>query len=237
MFPGEAANFIDDLEGCATVAAVLEVMRKGLTNLGIDLFCLHVLPSPRQRFDEVVLASRLPAGWLELYLQENYFAHDASQRHAKRTVHPFDWKDSPYDPGAEPKALELVQRANDFKIGNGLVVPVPSPSGCIGRVWMSGFNFRISKRDKPTLHLMALYAFDRVRQISGHNMPKPTLSRRQREVLTWAAVGKTAWEIGEILHISHPTVEWHLQATAQMLGTLNRMQTVTVALCKNLIVV
>ena len=237
MFPSEAFDVIDDLEGCATVAAVLKVMRKGLTNLGIDLFCLNVFPSPRQGFDEVLLASRLPAGWLELYLRENYIAHDASQRHAERTVHPFEWKDAPYDPKGEPKALEVVQRANDFKIGNGFVVPVPGPSGCIGQVWLSGLNFRISKRDKPTLHLMALYAFDRVERISGHNMPKPTLSPRQREILTWAAIGKTAWEIGEILHISQRTVEWHLQAMAQKLGTLNRMQTLTVALREKLIVV
>ena len=27
---------------------------------------------------------------------------------------------------------------------------------------------------------MALYAFDRVERIPGHNMPKPTLSPRQR---------------------------------------------------------
>ena len=235
MFPSAAFEFIDDLEGCASVAAVVDAMKKVLRDLGIDLFCLNVFPSPQQGFDEVLLASRLPAGWLELYLQENYIAHDPSQRYAQRTVHPFEWKDAPYDPQGEPKALECVQRANDFKIGNGLVVPVPGPGGCTGQVWMSALNFRLSKRDKPMLHLMALYAFDHVERISGHVKPEPTLSPRQREILTWAAIGKTAWEIGEILHISDRTVEWHLQSMAHKLGTFNRTQTVTVAIRKRLI--
>jgi len=100
---------------------------------------------------------------------------------------------------------------------------------------MSAYDFKLTKRDRPTLHLMALYAFDRVQQLAGHVRPKPMLSARQREILTWTATGKTAWEIGEILHISQRTVEWHLQSMAQKLGTFNRMQTVTVALREQLI--
>jgi len=66
-----------------------------------------------------------------LYLRENYLAHDPSQRHGKRTVHPYEWKDAPYDPEREPKVLEVVQRANDFNVGNGFVVPVPSRTAAL----------------------------------------------------------------------------------------------------------
>lgn len=212
-------------------------MRTALADVGVDLFCLNVLANPGQEFEEVLLASRLPAEWLELYIRENYVAHDASQRHSRRTVHPFEWKDAPYDPEREPRVLEVVQRANDFNIGNGFVVPVPGPQGCIGDVWMGARDFKLQKRDKPTLHLMALYAFDRVLRLSGRARSKPTLSSRQREILTWTAAGKTAWEIGEILNISHRTVEWHLRSMAQKLGTFNRMQTVTAALREQLIAI
>jgi DNA-binding CsgD family transcriptional regulator len=56
-----------------------------------------------------------------------------------------------------------------------------------------------------------------------------TLTDREREVLTWVADGKTAWEIGEVLEISHRTVEWYIQQAAQKLGARNRIQAVVIA--------
>ena len=235
MFGNEALEFIDDLDRCATAAATIDAMCQALQDLGIDHFCFNVFPNSRQRFDEVLLVSRVPAGWLELYIQENYVAHDPSQRHARRTVNPYEWKDAPYDPDREPKAHEFLLRANDFNIRNGLVVPIPTPCGCVGQVFMGGKSFRLTKRDKPALHLMAVYAFKHIEQLAGCRTPKPILTTREREILTWTATGKTAWEIGELLHLSARTVEWHLQSAAQKLGTLNKVQTLTVALREKLI--
>jgi LuxR family quorum sensing-dependent transcriptional regulator len=56
-----------------------------------------------------------------------------------------------------------------------------------------------------------------------------TLSGREREVLTWVADGKTAWQIGELLQISQRTVEWYIQQAVQKLGARNRMQAVVIA--------
>jgi LuxR family quorum sensing-dependent transcriptional regulator len=84
--------------------------------------------------------------------------------------------------------------------------------------------------DRPSLHLMALYAFGRVELLTGRHVSIPRLTSREKEVLTWTAMGKTAWEVGVILHISKRTVDAHLQAAAHKLGTLNKTQTVAVAL-------
>ena len=210
-------------------------MRQALKDFGINLFCLNGFANPGQKFDEVVLASRVPPGWMELYIQENYVQHDPSQRHARRTVHPYEWKDAPYDREREPKAREFIQRASDFKIHNGLVVPIPGPFGCVGQIFMAGHSPQLSIRDKPTLHLMALYAFARVEYLAGRRVRISALTIREKEVLAWAAEGKTACEIGDILHISRRTVEFHLQAAASKLGTRNKTQTVAVALREKLI--
>jgi DNA-binding CsgD family transcriptional regulator len=225
-----ALEFVDNLERCSTPAAVVDAMRQALEDFGIDHFCLNVFADPGQCFDEVVLASHVPPGWMDVYIQEKYVDHDPSQRHARRTVNPYEWKDAPYDCEREPKAREFIQRARDFKIHNGLVVPIPSPFGCIGQVFMGGQNPRLSMGDRPSLHLMALYAFGRVEQLTRSRVPISTLTTREKEILTWTAMGKTAWEVGGILHISKRTVDAHLQAAAHKLGTLNKTQTVAVAL-------
>jgi len=48
------------------------------------------------------------------------------------------------------------------------------------------------------------------------------LTLREREVLWWAAQGKSAWESGEILHITERTVDQHTQNAIHKLGAVNR---------------
>ena len=62
-----------------------------------------------------------------------------------------------------------------------------------------------------------------------------SLSPREREVLWWAAQGKSAWEIGKILHITKRTVDQHTQNATRKLGAANRTQAVATALRERLI--
>lgn len=62
-----------------------------------------------------------------------------------------------------------------------------------------------------------------------------TLSAREREVLLWAAQGKTAWETSTILDISPKTVEFHLANCGKKLGTTTKAQTILAAARKGLL--
>jgi DNA-binding CsgD family transcriptional regulator len=64
-----------------------------------------------------------------------------------------------------------------------------------------------------------------------------SLTPREREVLTWVARGKSAWEIGEILAIAKRTVDEHVQTAARKLNASNRTQAVAIALRDRLITV
>jgi LuxR family quorum sensing-dependent transcriptional regulator len=61
------------------------------------------------------------------------------------------------------------------------------------------------------------------------------LTAREREVLTWAAQGKSAFEIAEILAIAKRTVDEHVQIAARKLGAANRTHAVALALRDRLI--
>jgi DNA-binding CsgD family transcriptional regulator len=100
---------------------------------------------------------------------------------------------------------------------------------------MGGYNFCIPERDKPLLHMIALYAFAHVQGLCHPAKQKMVLREREREILTWIAAGKTLAQIGDILNISTRTVEWHLQGTAAKLGAETRTQAVVVALSEGLI--
>ena len=49
------------------------------------------------------------------------------------------------------------------------------------------------------------------------------LSDRERDCLSWAALGKSSWEIGRILSISENTVVFHIKNAMRKLGVSNRV--------------
>lgn len=56
------------------------------------------------------------------------------------------------------------------------------------------------------------------------------ISKREKECLSWAAKGKTNWEIGQILDISENTVRYHLKKAFKRLGANSRARAVNRAL-------
>jgi DNA-binding CsgD family transcriptional regulator len=81
-----------------------------------------------------------------------------------------------------------------------------------------------------TIHAKALV-------IGGARVPdyKARLTPRERECLTWCAVGKTSEDIATILGISEGVVRIHLQSAQHKLNCLNRTHTVAKALTYKLI--
>jgi LuxR family quorum sensing-dependent transcriptional regulator len=91
---------------------------------------------------------------------------------------------------------------------------------------MSGLEFGM-------ISLVATYAIGRAMQLhSGaeRTVEHIELTPRERECLQWAAVGKSEWEISQILGISEHTSEKHLLNAKFKLGAVNRVQAVAEAI-------
>jgi len=87
----------------------------------------------------------------------------------------------------------------------------------------------------PHLCLFAHYAFVKMRSLQASNDVPFSLSKREIEVLRWAAIGKTSWETGRILSISEATVNFHLANAGKRLGTKGRRATCARAIALGLI--
>ena len=77
--------------------------------------------------------------------------------------------------------------------------------------------------------------FTKVSAGRGADDVVPALTAREREVLLWAAQGKTAWETSTILGISSKTVEFHLANCGRKLGSATKAQTILAAARKGLL--
>jgi LuxR family quorum sensing-dependent transcriptional regulator len=235
-YGGDALSFVDGLNGLSSPAAVVESLRCATAKLGFEYYCLSGFARPGERPDSVILAYRAPKEWLAVYAQERYSDIDHVLRFCRRSTMPFFGAAAPYDPEREPRAVEMLRRLGEFGIPQGLMVPIPGPAGCMGFVWLSGGRLELPEHYMPALHLMALYAFDRARCLLASTAEERTpLTARELEVLKWAACGKSAWEIGEILNISKRTADEHAQTGMRKLGAANRTQAVAIALRERLI--
>jgi len=233
----EAFEFIGRLNDLSSIQDVIEEIAKSFALFGFENFIITGLPNLKERFDKVVLLKKWPMGWFDIYSKEDYVRADPVIRLCRNTVQPFEWSEAPYDREKEPRAAEVMDRATDFRMKDGFCLPIHGINGYEACFSMGGVDLDLSSRTKPALHLMAMYGFERARQLLD---PLPCrdpalLTPREREALVWAAAGKSAADTGEILGITERTVTAHIVSACQKLEATNKTQAVARALQYKLI--
>lgn len=233
----EAFDFIGRIDNFTSSEEIMDAIAKSFAIFGFENFIITGLPSPRERFERVVLLKKWPIGWFDIYAKEDYVRADPVIRLCRNTVQPFEWSEAPYNREREPRAAEVMHRARDFRMTDGFCLPIHGIGGYEACFSMSGVDLDVPPRAKPALHLMSMYAFERVRQILD---PLPCrkvdlLTPREREALVWAAAGKSAADTGDILGITERTVTAHIVSACQKLDATNKTQAVARALQYKLI--
>jgi LuxR family quorum sensing-dependent transcriptional regulator len=227
-------DFIASLEQIPDIDAVVAGVERIFARYGITWLLFARLPETQ--FERAVLASRWPAEFLDLYVRNDSIRFDPIARRCRRSPRPFEWTAADYYDDPEPRTAELMRRAADFGLERGFVVPINTPDGFEACVQMSGAKLELTARSKPLIHLVALYGYERVRQLAGREPDaKPQLTPREREVLQWVARGKSAWEIGEVLKIGKRTVDEHAATAVRKLDAANRVHAIAIALRGRLI--
>jgi DNA-binding CsgD family transcriptional regulator len=116
-----------------------------------------------------------------------------------------------------------------------------SAGGCANRVSrftmtgnsLGGEQIELSGAQFGMISLVSTYAVGRAMQLTitpERTIDHIELTPRERECLKWAAVGKSEWEISQILGISEHTSEKHLLNAKSKLGAVNRVQAVAEAI-------
>jgi LuxR family quorum sensing-dependent transcriptional regulator len=224
-------DFVETCETLTSVEAVMRAIGSIVTDLGFSSFILTGLPLHDRPLAPLVLLNCWPGGWLERYSSQNYFEVDPVGQNVLATTSPFLWGDAPY---RRDKTLSrrMMGEATEFGLKDGLCVPIHSATG-----WQSAFSFAhdckidAGPRELAAAHYLALTVYGRLRILHGEELPaRRRLTPREREVLTWAAAGKSAWETSALLGISEATVITHLDHIRRKLNAANTTHAVVVAL-------
>lgn len=168
--------------------------------------------------------------WTQHYVTQKYFQIDPTLVQARRSVAPVDWTRLDHTDDFK----KVFRDARDFGVTDtGMTIPVRGPFGDIGGLSvtsdLSAQEWKKLKRHVISdLQQVAASVHDLVMQ--SHPLMSalcaPQLSSREVEILQWTAAGKSQQDIGDILSISHRTVEVHLRSSRQKLQALTTTQAV-----------
>ncbi|GEO12927.1 helix-turn-helix transcriptional regulator [Microvirga aerophila] len=231
---GSIDQVFEFVEVCETLTSFEECMhaiRPIVADLGFSSFILTGLPLLNRPLEPLVLLDSWPGGWMERYSSQNYFEVDPVGQNVLATSSPFLWGDAP-NQRDESLSRPMLGEAAEFGLRDGFCVPIHGATG-----WQSAFSFAhdrkidASPRELAAAHLLALTVYGRLRILHSEEPHARTrLTPREREVLTWAAAGKSAWETSALLGISEATVITHLDNTRRKLNAANTTHAVVVAL-------
>jgi len=231
----KALDFIDALDRTTSAEEVIGAMGCLLAGYGFERILIRNGLAERL-FENSVLVTNWPSEFMELFIRKQYIDHAPVARRCRRSPWPFEWRTSDFDHDPDPRVVEVMRRAADFRISHGFAIPIHGPKGLEASVGLSGAAVELTPQTRPVIHLIALYAFERARSLARPLLvAKQPLTAREREVLAWAAVGKSAWETAEILHITKRTVDEHTQTAFRKLGAVNRTHAVAIALREGII--
>lgn len=209
---------------------VLREVRRVLEELGVKHYAFNMSPRDGEKWEDINLAFEAPPVWMELTRRDSLHLDDPAVLFAKTAIQPFSWSKAPL---MEPRHRSMRELAQDYKIDKGLMIPVPGR----GMVWFHAEDGHDLEPIKLVLQALGLHVFHRLELLVDLPRKEIALTPREREVITWVALGKTDWDIGEILKISSRTVEWHIQHVMKKLGATSRTQAAVLAFRDGLIAV
>ena len=225
-------TFIDRLAESSDVATLRESMAE--TARALDLSCFAYLSVSSQQGVAPQLISTYPTAWTAHYLKNQYERFDPVIIQALGDPEPFEWGLNVRSIIRSNAQRQLFEEAAKFGIGCGFTVPIHDGRGPIAAVTFAAdehctaaFSRRIEEQSR-VLQLMAMYfhAHARRKLVPDRVVDGVALSPREFECLEWAAQGKTAWEIGQILGVSRRTAAFHLDNAKAKLGVHSICQAV-----------
>jgi LuxR family quorum sensing-dependent transcriptional regulator len=230
---------IEAIQHQTSGADILDIMYGAIGRYGFERFIVSGLPDRGQDVRPFVLLSGWPEEWYERYTKLGYVHLDPVARHCFSTTLPFEWSEARYDPESDLPARRVMEEARDFGLNDGFSIPIHMEGGMQGIVSLVGSTHALDEHSRLELHMLALYAHGRLRFLNIANDDQPrkrrAITRREAEVLKWAADGKTAGEIAVITGLSERTVNQHCVNAQAKLGTKNRTHTVVEAIRHKLI--
>lgn len=188
------------------------------------------------------LATSYPDDWMKHYAVHNFSLIDpvTQQVLTKRT--PFFWSDITGKLDRRSVSVRMMDEAADAGLGDGIGISLRGEGPELFGVGIARASLPASERNKPQdynllggVYLLSTCLHETYRDLLS-KAARAALSRRERDILSWGAEGKTDEEISLILNISVNTVRFHWKNIFKKLAANGRTYAITKALRQQIII-
>lgn len=236
----QTRSIVDKLTEAKTPGDVSGVFDDIKEAFGADNLVYHAVNVKGLTRDGAFLRLTYSDDWIARYYAENYFDVDPVVEEGTLAFMPFCWSNLDW---TGKKRGEFAESAKGHGVGTaGLTVPIRGPGGQHALFSLASQRSEESwdrqmREHLPDLHIIAHHLHEATIRVEGvaHPLKVINLSIRERDVLQWAASGKTTDEIATILGIAERTVRVYLDTARHKLGATNRTHAVARALGTGLI--
>lgn len=229
-----AIDAIEIIEKGHTPKAIFDHLKLYTSQIGGTSLIIGQVVNPilAERSIETFGMHDWPEEFAKHWIENDLILQDPVTRHAMRARGLFDWSEAhELNPVSGNRVIDAAQ---DYGMDKGIAIPITVGVMPMGLVSV-GYNDAIDSDDLKHLELVASHAYVSLLNLvqkgkSDSFLPSVRLSPREIDVLSFTAIGKSAWEISKIYSISESTVKKHLSSINVKLGTANKAHAVAKAL-------
>lgn len=217
-------------EKCRDTGSLRAQILVSLAHYGFQHVSLMAAPTKFNRKSGVerTLLSSWPKSWFDQYHSQDFYRHDPVAAMSHTSQKAFRWSEAT---ASTPQARRVMDAArDDHRLKHGICVPIRNFEGFYAAASFAGENVDLSENGRFFAEMVAISSFNSLSKLTSGASPYRVLTDRQREIMTWVAAGKTAWDVGAILNISTNTVNKTIANAMDRLDVRTRAQAIAEAI-------
>ena len=235
-------DFIATSSGLITADRLFANLDLYLKSLSFEFFSYHITAARLKRLnlEAGFITNNFPQDWVAHYIAKGYFAYDPIIQTAAIREEPFHWFQVGEIAGLAPRQKDYLKDLAAWGFKDGVAIPIFGAKGTTA-YFGAGSRSRelpLDPLDLTQIQFACNFAHKRYLELNGaFDGDVPDLTKREAEVLSWIAQGKSASVIADILGVTNHTVDSLTRRIYQKLGVNDRISAVLKAVGAGLIAV
>lgn len=232
--------FIQQSSGLLAADQLFANLNQYLLSLGFEFFSYHITAAHLKRLnlEAGFIFNNFPQDWVAFYRAQGFYDYDPIILTAANQEDPFHWFDVGKIASLSPEQKGYLKALKDWGFKDGVAVPIFSAKGTTAYFGAGSLTREIAldSVDLTQIQFACNFANKRYLDLNGaFDGDIPDLTKRETEVLTWIAKGKSTGVIAEILGVTDHTVDTLTRRIFKKLGMNDRVSAVLKAVGAGLV--